>query len=277
MKTVQKIPVRKINFNYPKDLPIHWFRDNPVATHVSNSFHLIFPDGERFFIRSVKRFADELRDPGLRERVKGFIGQEIQHGKQHEQFFDILRGQGFNIDWFLELHNQVSYEILEPFVSRVTNGKLPLSMTAAAEHYTAAFAEVALDNPLLDELDPSLRDLLRWHAAEELEHRSVAFDVLREVDDSYILRISGLLITSFFFFMFTIMGTVGFMLQDRELTLDKLLSGGALFFSSSTNPLAVALGNILDYFRPDFHPDQKDNLYLVERLLDEKGFRETGS
>ena len=37
-----------------------------------------------------------------------------------------------------------------------------------------------------------MQKLLAWHAAEEIEHKAVAFDVLQQVDPSYALRIAGL-------------------------------------------------------------------------------------
>jgi uncharacterized protein len=51
-----------------------------------NSLHSVFPAGERYFIRSVKWFDKKIQDPDLKERVKAFIGQEVQHGMQHESF-----------------------------------------------------------------------------------------------------------------------------------------------------------------------------------------------
>jgi predicted metal-dependent hydrolase len=36
-------------------------------------------------------------------------------------------------------------------------------------------------------------DLLRWHGAEEVEHRAVAFDLLRHLDPGYARRIRALM------------------------------------------------------------------------------------
>ena len=43
---------------------------------------------------------------------------------------------------------------------------------------------------------PVMRQLLEWHALEELEHKAVAFDVLRAVNPSYALRITGMALGS---------------------------------------------------------------------------------
>ena len=54
-----------------------------------------------------------------------------------------------------------------------------LSVTAALEHYTAAFGSAFLTEDLHDAVPDEMARLLAWHGLEELEHRSVAFDVLR--------------------------------------------------------------------------------------------------
>ena len=91
----KQITVRKPNFQYDKTIPKHWTADSALFTHLSNSFFMLFPEGERFFVRSVKAFADQVEEAGLKEEVKAFIGQEIQHGLEHEKHFDLLRNQGY--------------------------------------------------------------------------------------------------------------------------------------------------------------------------------------
>ena len=79
------IPVRSMGFEFDESIPRWWILDTPIATHFSNGVNLLFPDGERFFIRSVKHYMDVIdRDPELRARVRGFFGQEGRHGHEHE-------------------------------------------------------------------------------------------------------------------------------------------------------------------------------------------------
>src|SRR4051812_23756656 len=59
--------------------PRHWLADNAFATHLSNGVNLLFPAGERFFVRSVRFYQEEIRDPVLSAQVKGFFGQEGRH------------------------------------------------------------------------------------------------------------------------------------------------------------------------------------------------------
>jgi predicted metal-dependent hydrolase len=72
--------------------------------------------------------------------------------------------------------------------------KFALSVTTALEHYTAIMANALFYEPMATNknIAPQMLELLHWHASEEIEHKAVCFDVLKEVDDSYILRVSGM-------------------------------------------------------------------------------------
>src|SRR5580698_5116486 len=83
-------------------VPRHWFAGSAAATAVSNGINLLFPHGERFFVRSVHKFEDSITDPTLRAQIKGFYGQEGRHAHAHDDFNQVLRAQGYEIDRFLE-------------------------------------------------------------------------------------------------------------------------------------------------------------------------------
>src|SRR5262245_24420699 len=75
-------------------VPKHWLGGFAVPTHIANGVNLLFPEGERFFVRSVYHYLERIEDPALRAAIKGFGGQEGRHAKAHEDFFDTLRAQG---------------------------------------------------------------------------------------------------------------------------------------------------------------------------------------
>ena len=79
-------------------VPKHWFAGLPVPTQISNGVNLLFPAGERFFVRSVYHYLDRIDDPKLKEAIKGFGGQEGRHAKAHEDFFETLRAQGYQCE-----------------------------------------------------------------------------------------------------------------------------------------------------------------------------------
>lgn len=244
-------------------LPRHWMAGLPVPTHIGNALHLIFPMGERFFVRSVHHYMDAIEDPTLRAQVRGFFGQEGRHAHEHERVFETLRGQGYDIDTFLRLYKKVGYDWIE----RVSSPALRLAVTAALEHYTAILAEGALAHDTLALVDPKMQRLLRWHASEEIEHKAVAFDVLKQTHPSYALRMAGMALATTVLLTFWTTGAVMLMRQEEALTLREALR--QLLRTRQREPIIrrVFLRGLREYLRPSFHPWDNDNLELARTNL----------
>lgn len=258
------IVVRKMGFEFA-DLPRHWFGGDALRTHIVNGLHFVFPAGERFFIRSIKRYQDQVPEE-LCERIKGFCGQEAHHQLEHRRAFAAIEEQGYDVQSFLEWYKNLAYEVIEPAVSPEAR----LATTAALEHYTAVLGEFALASADLDECHPKMRQLLKWHACEEIEHKSVAFDVLQHVEPRYRVRAAGFFIASAVLFYFWGAGIRHMLRQERGL------SGSASAPSGSGVGLALAsvrhlAPRLLDYLKPSFHPDQHDNYDLARDYLQEIG------
>jgi predicted metal-dependent hydrolase len=241
-------------------VPRHWMAGSAFGTAIANGINLLFPHGERFFVRSVHHFLGEVKDPELRAQVLAFFKQEGHHAKAHDTFNDVLRNQGFAVDEFLE-----RYKAFSSWIEARLPAKLNLAGTAAAEHYTAILAHGAFTKGLLDASAPGMRELLAWHAAEEIEHKAVAFDVLREVDDSYLLRMAGLayatVMLSAFWFAASRM-----LLRQEKLSWRELRRQLRLMRSGpSREPIikTVFLAGIRQYIRRDFHPRHVDNEHLA--------------
>ena len=252
-------------------LPRHWFFGSPALTHLANGVNLLFPAGERMFVRAVRRFADGL-DPELAAQVKGFGGQEGRHAQAHERVFDALRAQGFEIDRFLAFYERVAYGVIE----KAAPPELKLATTVALEHFTAILAEEALTSGLLEGAHPSMRKLLMWHAVEELEHKAVAFDVLAAKRPSYAWRMAGLAMATATLGTFWLLATKellaqdGMSLADAARELDKLRKTAVKKGFSQRGSIAsrVFFRGIREFARPDFHPFDRDHRALVERALE---------
>src|SRR3954451_22626192 len=93
----RKVPTRRISFEESlRDLPKHFADDGDlVLSHVAASLLAVFPDGEDFFVRSVRNFRDQIEDPELKRQVAGFNGQEAMHGREHRAFNDRLDQLGY--------------------------------------------------------------------------------------------------------------------------------------------------------------------------------------
>jgi hypothetical protein len=244
------------------DVPRRWFFDSTLTTAMANALNLVFPAGERFFIRSVKHYLPRITDPTLRARVRAFFGQEGSHGHEHEHAFEMLEAQGYEIRTWLRGYERLAFQILEPLVSP----KLRLSTTVALEHLTAALAENVLTTDFFDHAHPAMAELLRWHAAEELEHKSVAFDVLQQVDPRYVVRLLGMVIGLTVLMAFWRSGTKMLLQQERGVSKAQLRRELAAAKARGQGRMPVFKA-ALAYLRPGFHPDQRDTKGLYEGYL----------
>ncbi len=263
-KELGEIRPRVLDFEFADSIPRYWVANAAVPTAMGNALHLIFPMGERFFVRAVKHYADQIDDPHLRAQIKGFYAQEGRHAHEHEKVFAWIERQGLDIRGFLALYKKIAYQGIE----RLSPFKLRLAATAALEHYTAIMAENALAHDMLERVHPGMREMLTWHACEEIEHKAVAFDVLQKVDPSYSLRVAGMLVATGTLIGFWFLGTTMLLRQEKGLTLRETLR--QLRAAMQANPLGrrVFARGLREYLRRDFHPWQTDNLALARSFLE---------
>ena len=251
----------KLRFN---ELPKYWFGGNAALTHMANGVNLLFPLGERFFVRSVRHYEDKVRSPTLRAAIKAFYAQEGRHAQLHERQFDTLRDQGFEIDTFMRRYQWLAYEVVE----KACPPALSLATTAALEHFTAIMAEDAFREGHLDQAHPVMRKLLLWHAAEEIEHKDVAFDVLMDQHPSYALRMAGLFVGAVSLATGWYLATRMLVAQDKELDKDEFRRQLKELEAERPVSREVFLRGIREYMRPDFHPNDKDNRGLATEFLE---------
>jgi uncharacterized protein len=237
------------------DVPRHWMAGHPMPTHIVNGVNLLFPIGERFFVRSVKAHLDQIEDPQLRADVRAFFSQEGRHANAHDRFNQVLRDQGFEIDSFLG-----RYERALRAMEKRMSPALRLSTTAAVEHYTAIMAEGAFSGGLLDHAALPMKTLLAWHAMEEIEHRSVAFDVLQKINPSYWLRLAGLAVATTALAGFWVWAAISLLRQD-----DARKTAPPFMATDKRPPIVrrVFLRGIRAYIRPSFHPKDADLDHLA--------------
>lgn len=182
---------RKVSFAWD-ETPLHWVPGDPFTTHTINVLHLLLPAGERWFVHVYRQVLPYIRDERLRQDVLGFIGQEAVHAQAHDDVLPHLKRLGLDptpytaqVDWFFE--KLLGDRTLPPGRARKWWLMERVAMIAAIEHYTAFLGNWVLNAGELDRrgADPTMLDLLRWHGAEEVEHRSVAFDLFMHVDGGY--------------------------------------------------------------------------------------------
>ncbi|MCX7807270.1 MAG: metal-dependent hydrolase, partial [Deltaproteobacteria bacterium] len=118
--------VRAMEFEFDAgQIPRHWFMGNAHLTALANALQLLFPEGERFFIRALRHYEDRIKDPLLYRRMRAFYGQEGRHGQAHERFFRVLEAQGYEIRSFLEWYKGVAYARIESSHRRLCDWPQP--------------------------------------------------------------------------------------------------------------------------------------------------------
>jgi hypothetical protein len=260
----RKVPTRRISFEAAlQDLPRHFAADGDlILSHLAASLSAVFPDGEDFFVRSVRHYRDQITDPDLKRQVAGFIGQEAVHGREHRVLNDRLAQLGYPTKrverltkWGLETRER----ILPP--------KANLAATAALEHFTATLAELLLtSDETRDQLGhDEVRNLFLWHALEESEHKAVAFDVYKAVGGSERLRVWTMNGFRFGFVGFMALQVTLSVLFDRAAYRRGNLRRSWHRFRRSPLVSRTLWDQLRDYNRPDFHPEDRDTTELVER------------
>ncbi len=255
------VPTRRMSFEEALEgLPKHFALDgNLILSHLAAAQSGTFPDGEDFFVRSVRHFRDQVTDPVLKRQVAGFIGQESVHGREHRVLNDTLRALGYPMDRF-ERRIRFTLRMQERFSSSLAC----LAQTAAAEHVTATLAELSLRNPEAREMfGPQVGQVFLWHALEESEHKAVAFDVYRAVGGSEELRVKMMRRVRVMFTATTAIQVLVSLLGDRDTYRRGALRASWRQFRRSPAMRRETWQRLKEYERPGFHPNDRDTSDLV--------------
>ena len=261
------IPTRRdLHFKLKPSSVSNWHAQGPYLTHFINAMSISFPDGERYFIHTVRHYRDRITDPQLQKAVAAFIGQEAMHGREHEDYNRLLADAGLPARE-LEAHFKKFAELLKAKLSPSAQ----LSVTIAQEHFTAIVAELVLTDPrMIAGADRRLSALWRWHALEETEHKAVAFDVYETVMGrglkSYGLRTASMLLTTVGFFGLVLFYQQQLLKADAQARRWQGLGKFANFMLRSPALLPRLALPWLSYFRPGFHPWDHDNRHLLEQM-----------
>lgn len=256
-----RIEVRRIEVDLESPAGKHWYQGKPAVTAFAYALSSVFPDGERFFIDAVRHYRDRIADPELKKQVQAFIGQEAQHGRIHERYNEQAEKQGFRTGVIAKLA-----KMRLDAVRKQATPEEQLAITCALEHFTAMMAEQLLGDPRMTEGIPSPHvEVWRWHAAEEAEHKAVAFDVYQQVHGSYLLRLRTYLVTSVMFSVTTLGTTYYLMFHDGSLFVLRNHVELWTWLLGTPGLAKNLLPGWFDYLRPDFHPWDRDDRKLLDR------------
>lgn len=252
----EHIKARKTQFKFPKDIPKYWLGGNAVRTHLVNSMNMFFPPFERMIMRvSIKSTMPLLNDEHLIAQLQGFIAQEETHAQAHASFIDNIEAQGYKISRYNRFLGWFFSNFLEKTVSHIYS----ISIVAGFEHYTDILAGLILKQDFLDDCEPRMKELLQWHAAEEVEHSQVPFDVLQAIDNRYWVRMVGNVGGLSLMLGFVLFGTCFLLYQDKRLfKIDTFKNFGELFFTKYKLTQEITK-LFFEYSRRDFNKVSKDH------------------
>ncbi|WP_277561277.1 metal-dependent hydrolase [Acinetobacter beijerinckii] len=270
-KTPASFPVRRMDYEF-QDMPKYWCNNEPTFTHYFTGLSTLFPEGESYFVRSVRALRAQVKNNEQLDRdIGAFIGQEAMHSKEHHAFHQSAQQYGLDPE-SLEKMTGIVLKAIE----RTFPKKWNLLVTVGLEHYTAVLVvEMMKDvNELMT--DETIRNLWLWHSVEETEHKAVAYDMYQYLYgkglSAYIPRIA---IFTFSLAMITVLSTLYQLVllkRDRQLFN---LNSWRKFMHHGREKYKVFIPKFLDYYRFDFHPNDTDETDIVAQTKLKLGLNET--
>jgi predicted metal-dependent hydrolase len=261
--SARTITTRRISLDESfREVPRHFAKDGDlVSSHLITALSSVFPDGEDFFVRSVRHFRDDITDPALKRQVAGFIGQESVHGREHRAFNAHLATLGYPTK-FVERVTKAGLALRW----RVLPAKSNLALTAALEHFTATLAELVMtDEETRDAFGhEAVRHLFVWHALEESEHKAVAFDVYRAVGGTERMRVWTMKVIRIAFLIGIFAQMVLSLAKDPATFERGRLRTSLRGIGGSKLASRQLWDQLREYDRPGFHPNDRDTEALVE-------------
>lgn len=253
---------RDIRFGISANPKRHWNGGDPIRTMMVDGLSIFLPEGERFFIRSLKHYATSIEGQDLARELQEFAVQEAYHTREHEDYNRAMEALGYDVK-----------KMEDPVRQALEINKLPLmrlAATCAIEHLTATLARSTLRHPdTLAKAEPHYRRLWVWHALEELEHKAVALDVFQVATKNmarwkrYLLRVmsmNGVAVSFLFIYL-------------RNIALYARHDGiktGPRFWAKFAYALFVKPGlytysalPFLKYYLPGFNPRKGDDSKVI--------------
>ncbi|TXL66207.1 metal-dependent hydrolase [Zeimonas arvi] len=247
------LAVRRLLIDLETAVPRHWCAGDPFRTAFFDALSMSFPVGEQFFIDAVRNGHKALppeERARLDEEVKGFVGQEATHRRLHGLFNDHLEKLGYVNHWGPRAARRIA-----PLMTM--DPRHALGITAANEHYTAIFAEWLLRHPeVFDGVEPRLALMWRWHAAEESEHRSTAFELYHALRGNLRWRRRWMWIVTVYFSADLIRQTASNLRRDGELWRWRTARSAGRFLFGKGGLFRETFGKWRRYFSADFHPER---------------------
>jgi predicted metal-dependent hydrolase len=269
------MPIRHFDFKFdPQTFDSKFYMQKEWATGYFMALSIFLTYGEELVIETARYHRDFIQDPVLKQRITALIGQEALHSKLHNEYNEVMKPHNYPVTFYRFLAEKVfEYGFLK------FPQPLKLSMMAGIEHFTAVLAEYMMkhEDHFYYSDDEKARALWLWHMLEESEHKDIAYDVYQVLSGNYALRIFGFGVAFLTIFGGVSLGALllPFIQNPRNIVSlsfwKEAKTSASLLFGPKNGVFGSSMGHILDYFRPDFHPNDHDTTaylaYYKEKLL----------
>lgn len=264
-------PVRRMDYNF-ENTPKYWCANDPAMTHYFTGLSTLFPEGESYFVRSVRALREHAKlNEALDREISAFIGQEAMHSKEHHAFHISAQQHGLNPE-SLEKVTGIVLKGLEKVFSKKWN----LLVTVGLEHYTAVLVVSMMETVNEYMTDKTIRDLWLWHSVEETEHKAVAFDLYEYLYgnglNAYLPRVTIFTLSLMLITGLSTIYQIVLMKRDKQLSNLKTWQN---FFNFAAKQYKTFIPKFFEYYRYDFHPNQTNEKNLVATTKIKLGIKDT--
>jgi uncharacterized protein len=188
------ITVRRPRFEFPDELDDVFPGDDPVRETYLVAFSLTLPYLEPYLIRTSRAVLDRVTAPELADDVALFNRQEAQHFQNHRRANEMIKAQ---LDPAVVKRIQAIEDRLDADYHRFTDSKSARFNLVYSEGFEALICVWTMKQ--FEESAAGLRSsrfgpwqqLWSWHGAEEIEHRTVAYDLYQHLVGSWWYRVVG--------------------------------------------------------------------------------------
>lgn len=264
-------PVRRMDYNF-ENTPKYWCANDPAMTHYFTGLSTLFPEGESYFVRSVRALREHAKlNEALDREISAFIGQEAMHSKEHHAFHISAQKHDLNPE-SLEKITGIVLKGLEKVFSKKWN----LLVTVGLEHYTAVLVVSMMETVNEYMTDKTIRDLWLWHSVEETEHKAVAFDLYEYLYgnglNAYLPRVTIFTLSLILITRLSTIYQIVLMKRDKQLSNLKTWQN---FFNFAAKQYKTFIPKFFEYYRYDFHPNQTNEKNLVATTKIKLGIKDT--
>lgn len=188
--TAERMTVRRPPFAFAQESALHWNAGRPEFSQIVNAASIAMPYLEPYLIKTMREARALITDEKLVRELDLYCAQESAHFRQHRRFNDELKAVCPEAVKTSEAQLAADYEWLGAHRSLRFN----LAYAEGFESMALAIGHMLIEDRvfLFGHADSAVASLVLWHFVEEIEHKSVTFDVFEHVSGSAFWRIVGL-------------------------------------------------------------------------------------